>query len=402
MKAEAVKAAAAPRRWPVTLLITTAAVTLAVVAVACASEGELEPPRPDEPQVIPGDDASGDGAPIDAEAPPVDAGVEAGSCSASGICAAVIPVDNRVTFSSIWGSSANDVWAVGTAGTILHYDGAKWEKADLEAQDASSPFTLRGVWLESPDDVWILDGMRLRHTTGWNGPTTTAWELFSYAQTSPVPSSIRGKDGTIFMTRQRTTTGSGTGFARLGPWVDGGPSVTQSVLPNLIPLNAVAVGRSTEVWGVGGTAAVVGRVYRVLQVPPTIDGGAPTWRTDEFDSLSNRQLFGVWASESDVWLVGEHGTIRRASTADPPQFEIVDTPFHSDLYGVFGFGSDDVWAVGEEGTILHWDGHAWTKVPTPLDALADRPRLNGVWGSSPADVWFAGHGVMLHLERTAP
>ena len=402
MNAGAVKAAAAPRRWPVTLLVTSAAVTLAVVAVACASEGELEAARPDEPQVIPGDDASGDDTSIDAAPPPEDAGVEAGACSSSGICAAAIPIDDRVSLASIWGSGANDVWAVGTAGTILHYDGANWEKADLEAQDASSPFTLRGVWLERPDDVWILDGMRLRHTTGWNGPTTTAWGLFTYAQTSPVPSSIRGKDGTIFMTRQRTTTGNGTGFARLGPWVDGGPSVTQSVSPNLIPLNAVAVGRSTEVWGVGGTAAAVGRVYRVLQVPPTIEGGAPTWRTEEFDSLSNRQLFGVWASESDVWLVGEHGTIRHATTADAPQFEIIDSPFHFDLYGVFGFGSDDVWAVGEAGTILHWDGHTWTKIATPIDALPDRPRLNGVWGSSPADVWFAGHGVMLHLERTAP
>jgi hypothetical protein len=385
------------RRWPVVALVTTAAFALAAVAVACAEEGESTTEPTAEPHVIPGEDAaSRDDASSDGDAP-ADAGVEAGPCSPAGICRTAIPVDERVSLASVWGSGPSDVWAVGTAGTILHYDGAKWEKADLDAQDAGSPFTLRGVWLDRPDDVWILDGMRLRHTTGWNGTTGTDWKLFTYAQTSAVPSSIAGKDGTIFMTRQRTTSGSGTGFARLGPWVDGGPSLTQSINPNLISLNAVAMGRGTEAWGVGPN-----RVFRATQVPPTTDGGAPTWRTDEFDSQTTRQLFGVWASESDVWIVGENGVVRHASTSGTPVLEVVATPFDADLRAVFGFDASDVWAVGEQSTILHWNGTSWTKVATPFDSLADRPLLLDVWGSSPNDVWFVGAGVMLHLERTAP
>ena len=32
----------------------------------------------------------------------------------------------RNTFQSLWAVAANDVWAVGDAGTIHHYDGSKW------------------------------------------------------------------------------------------------------------------------------------------------------------------------------------------------------------------------------------------------------------------------------------
>ena len=388
----------AERRRTVLVALLPLSLALASIGIACAHEDTLDVgPHPDEPQVIPGADASGDSdltSELDAE---TDGGKGAGSgCSASGICIASIPVDGRVNLTSVWGSGPSDVWAVGTAGTIVHYDGTKWERAALEAQDATTPFTLRGVWLERPDDVWILDGTSLRHTTGWSGPATTEWTRYAYASNTPVPSAIRGKDGTIWMTRQRASA-SGAPFARLGAWVDGGPSSTQTLGSSSISLAAVAVGRTDEAWGVGGN-----RVLRAVAVPPAVDGGAPTWRADELDSRTTRMLNGVWADETDVWIVGESGVVRHTSTTDTPLLGIVETGFDSDLYGVFGFDAANVWAVGEQGTILHWDGTTWTKVATPLDALADRPRLFGVWGSSPNDVWFAGAGVMLHLERTGP
>ena len=316
-----------------------------------------------------------------------------------------------MNLTSVWGSGPNDVWAVGTAGTILHYDGTKWERADLEAQDAGTDFTLQAVWLDRPDDVWIADGARIRHTNGWNGPTGTEWQIYSYAATAPTISGIRGKDGMIWMSRRRATGATAGGaVVRVGDWVDGGPSSTTLYGPTTAQytFSAVAVGRADEAWAVGISPSSTAiprpptRVLRVVQVPPVTDGGAPTWRVDEVSTFTTKQLYGVWASDTQVWIVGEGGLIRRASTVDTPELEIVDAPTQLDLRGVFGFANDDIWAVGEQGTIVHWDGESWTSVATPLDDMPDRPLLMSVWGSSPNDVWFSGSGVMLHLERKTP
>ena len=202
------------RRWPLLMLSVPASLSIGVVAVACASEGEASPEQPREPQVIQAPDSGGaaDDAATDSGTAPVDGGiVPGGACSDSGICSVELPLDAPVNLTSVWGSGPNDVWSVGTAGTILHYDGTKWERADLQAQDAGTAFTLRAVWLDRADDVWIADGARIRHSNGWNGPTGTEWQIYSYAATAPPISGIRGKDGMIWMSRQRATGASAGG-----------------------------------------------------------------------------------------------------------------------------------------------------------------------------------------------
>lgn len=51
----------------------------------------------------------------------------------------------------LWGSSANDVWAVGLGGTILRWQGSSWTKV-------TSPVTesLYDVWGSSANDVWAV------------------------------------------------------------------------------------------------------------------------------------------------------------------------------------------------------------------------------------------------------
>ena len=65
-----------------------------------------------------------------------------------------------------------------------------------------------------------------------------------------------------------------------------------------------------------------------------------------------------------------------------------DVPTGDDLSGVYGFSSSDVFAVGENGTILHFDGAEWSGMAYPADAPGSD--LGGVWGSSPSDVFAVG------------
>jgi hypothetical protein len=51
----------------------------------------------------------------------------------------------------VWGSSANDIWAVGEGGTIVHFNGGAWSLV-------ASPITehLSAIWGTSADDVWVV------------------------------------------------------------------------------------------------------------------------------------------------------------------------------------------------------------------------------------------------------
>jgi hypothetical protein len=62
----------------------------------------------------------------------------------------------------LWGSAADDVWAVGDAGLALHWDGTTWTPIEaatlgLEAND------LYTVWGTGKDDVWIAGRDALLH-----------------------------------------------------------------------------------------------------------------------------------------------------------------------------------------------------------------------------------------------
>src|SRR5262249_54261227 len=52
---------------------------------------------------------------------------------------------------SLWGSGPADVWAVGTGGAIVHYDGTAWTSAP-----SPTTGTLVGCWGSGPTDVWAV------------------------------------------------------------------------------------------------------------------------------------------------------------------------------------------------------------------------------------------------------
>lgn len=383
--------------------IGSLALVLGNILLACArgQEQEKAPGDPEssefvEASVMP--EAGGDVG--DVTSGDADAGVDANPCSDSRLCIAAVPIDGDINLTSVWGSSATDVWAVGSNGTVLHYDGAVWEKADRVAADASTFFTLRSVWLERPDEVWVVDGFSIRRGSGWKGPNATEWTFFTFPIANRLPTAIRGKDDTVWLTRGLST-GAGQPLTKFDARVDGGPYTPQTVGNVSVPLTTMAISRADEVWAVSSTNS---RVFRASQ--PARDGGPPdaappAWQVEEHDSRTRGQLLGVWGDENAIWLVGESGTLRQITRESVPtkRFTIVPSPVIADLHGVFGFGADDVWAVGAESTVLHWDGSSWTKLSTPFDGASDKPRLLAVWGSSPDDVWVAGEGTMLHFSE---
>jgi len=385
--------------------------TLLGVAAACATaDDDVALPEPDsevriaEPEA--GSDAPADGDALDAGP---DAVVDAGPCAASGLCRVPVPFDTRVTVMSISGSGPTDVWAVGSNRTLLHYDGNAWETGELEP-DAGRTYTLRSVWAGSASDVWVADGIYVRHSTGWNGSNTTEWAAWMGAagDSNGIPTAISGVDGRVFIGRQVALTGA-LPIVTASGWGDTGPSKGETLGANVFSGSApngvwsIVTTRPDEAWGTKLGSKRVGRIF--LQAP---DEGVPdagaTWVIEEHDSRSSKYLFGVWGNEEVAWLVGEGGTLRRMKRENVASrvFEIVPSPVTATLRSIYGIATDDVWAVGDDATVVHWDGAAWTRIATPLDAAADKPMLASVWGSGPKDVWIGGNGIMLHFQGATP
>jgi hypothetical protein len=98
----------------------------------------------------------------------------------------------------------------------------------------------------------------------------------------------------------------------------------------------------------------------------------------------------VWgASATDVWVAGRGGLILHGAgdgTWTPEQSGTTD-----DLFALTGVGSD-VYAVGDHGTILHRASGTWS-----ADSSGTTNALWSIWGSSQDGLFAVGEaGTILH------
>jgi hypothetical protein len=71
------------------------------------------------------------------------------------------------------------------------------------------------------------------------------------------------------------------------------------------------------------------------------------------------------------------------------------------IYGIASLAANDIWAVGyiqvgfsaQQPLAVHWDGSSWSLVTTPSTSPANNDILWSVTALSPGDVWAAGYSV---------
>ncbi|HSO34798.1 MAG TPA: hypothetical protein VLT33_19825, partial [Labilithrix sp.] len=64
-----------------------------------------------------------------------------------------LPTD--ATIYGITGFAANDVWAVGSGGVVLHFDGKAWLRVTVPVAKPAED-DLFAIWGSAPDDLWIV------------------------------------------------------------------------------------------------------------------------------------------------------------------------------------------------------------------------------------------------------
>src|SRR5712664_2440221 len=62
------------------------------------------------------------------------------------------PLPLGTTLLGVWGSSPDDVWVTGDAGTLLHWDGNTW----VSFEGAANLDGFLNVWGSGPNDVWAV------------------------------------------------------------------------------------------------------------------------------------------------------------------------------------------------------------------------------------------------------
>jgi hypothetical protein len=271
-----------------------------------------------------------------------------------------VPGGTTRILSGIWGSSHSDIFAVGEAGTILHYDGNTWSP-----MISGTTEWLFGVWGSSHYDVFAVGdkGIILHYDgSGWS-PMGSVTQQLLWGVWGSSPSNVYavGFQGTIlhYDGSNWSSVASGTGASLFGIW-----------------------GSSPSDIYIAGVAGTI------------LHYNGSTW--GPMSSGTTALLYDVWgSSSSDIFVVGEAGTILNYNGS---QWSSMASGTTSHLGGVWGSSHTDVYAVGDMGSILHFNGSLWSSMTSGITTA-----LQSIWGSSSANLIAVGdNGNILSLSYMMP
>ncbi|QTA77907.1 CalX-like domain-containing protein [Desulfonema limicola] len=275
-----------------------------------------------------------------------------------------IIIYTRRYFQHIWGSSENNVFAVGDNGLILHYDGTAWTETD-----SGTGNDLYAVWGSSENDVFAAGGNGIiLHYDG------TAWTETDIGRDNDL-NAVWGSSGNdVFAAGENGIILHYDGTA----WTE-----TDS-------------GTDKDLYAVWGSSA--GNVFAVGAGGIILHYDGAAW--SKTDSGSRNHLGSVWGTSADnVFVVGTDIILHYDGlTWSPMESGTGSGAYEEPLYlnSVWGSSADNIFAVGSK--ILHYDGTAWTET----DSGTGNRYLYAVWGSAADNVYAAAiSGILLHYDGTA-
>jgi hypothetical protein len=329
------------------------------------------------------------------------AGFKAGNSALDGVAAA----------------SPCDIWAVGTV--AVHWNGATWRTAAIARPAGGKGFTqLDAVAIVSASDAWAVGSYGKSQAAGnhaliehWNGKSWTVAAspalggrdslLTGVTATSPADAWAVGDYYTATAVRSVIEHWNGkTWTAQARPQ----PGGTTDVM-----LTAITATSQSNAWAVG-TADATSRGRTVPEVLtehwngrrwiPIAGTRFPAQAAPQVDAVTVTSKSGAWAvgdycveagcqTVTDHWD-GHHWT-RVPSPSPGPR------PKNVDLAGVTAISARNVRAVGSwndnssaKTLIEHWNGRTWTQVPSRSPGGQDGTFLTAAGGRTSRDLVAVG------------
>lgn len=246
----------------------------------------------------------------------------------------------------VWGSAADDVYAVGMDGTILHNDGSGWT-----AMESGTEANLEGVW-----------GYVLHDDTG----AVTRTDVFAVGWSEASGEAVVLRyDGTAW-TPQRVINDPDP--------ANPDPQPVQGSLHDVwgIPAPGPNPDQHPTVFAVGGEGLIVefiGEDQQFLETRQRVeftDGEGNTRYS--YQRWTPERLGGVFGASRDFFVaVGNNGAILEYDGGGWNR--VVISGFTTHLNGVWGARAGEIFAVGLDGTILLRAGGSWQN-------LRDNPNLH--------------------------
>ena len=292
----------------------------------------------------------------------------------------------------VWGTGPSDVYAVGET-QMLHFDGAAWTAQSIQGGSARAITGARGPagW----EIFAVGPAGSILHFSGGN------WVV----QTSPVQSALRdvwaravddvyatGDDGVVLhydgdrwrrlpVTPANAFVGAVTGNAFATYVTSGG--VIEAISGDLSSLSRVfESGVSMHALGTRGA-----EIFAASQGGELLHFDSESqWARLEFSPAV--PLLALSVGPTNVVCAGE-GAIFVEGNSAPAQLHsehlVVDH-----LHAVWGLGPERVYAAGDRGQLLHYDGNRWRKLLSAGSAT-----LRGLWTATQSEVFAVGDETTL-------
>ena len=259
---------------------------------------------------------------------------------------------------AIYGRSANDIWAVGAGGTILHWNGAYWANTTGGVQ--ATGLHVHGL---DSDNVWFVGdpGRAIKKV----GAAFLSADIRSFPSAVYVVAPDR-----VWYTSWLANTLKLVGGSEF--------SEICTTDQHLYALAASGAPGQEQVVAVGDN----GKFIRYDSITGKCAEAPPL--TDNNNKVHN--LTAVWfSSPGDLWIAGDDFLMElNARTGQVVPYDA----FGVSLKAIHGSSADNIWAVGSNGDAVHVKGGISQHIK-----LTDAPvKLNAVWVVDDTEFWFVGEG----------
>ncbi|APR75053.1 Thiamin-phosphate pyrophosphorylase [Minicystis rosea] len=286
------------------------------------------------------------------------AGCANGKCNVGGWTTMTSPTP--YTLYSVWGTSANAVWAVGESGRALFYDGTSWQVRGLSV-------TTR-IWSVSgttPDNVFAVTADSLIFK--FDG---SSWSVYGNL---PNP----------------------TFYEHAGIFVDGGNSLwiaAQETTSHKMRLFRSVNGNTTLIGPINSGLYLEHNGASVWAFSPNnvwISGTATAWYTGSTPINNVGPVsYAIWGTGSSQVFLGSDATLYRWNGGG---YDMFNTGIDGIIHGISGTAPNRVFAAmwynaTYTGAVVSFDGTSVTKQIIP----AGTPRLNAIWAAPTGEVFAVG------------